>query len=260
MNIENLVTALNKSIVTIKSLTEKLDNCDTKIYVPNFTGANPADTLNRLWGKPIGITNKNWPKWKELPQYIEELKKKGTTEVAFNEDDMRLEHAFTVDIRGLDLQNNLSKNIVAFSFFISDADFHDASEVNTSHSEVVLLTEEDIAKGEYPGDIPIRSLDRKQATFFLEPLQVPSTIFTKHSFEEDSVEAQLYNAVWGLSARVGGFPIWFQGTEEERKKKFEKHSKMGPFLMQFDQTFGDINLKDCGVMYIWGKDAFFQCY
>jgi len=34
----------------------------------------------------------------------------------------------------------------------------------------------------------------------------------------------------------------------------------GGFVMQFDEAFADVNLGDCGVMYVMGYGAWFQCY
>ncbi|MBA3545927.1 MAG: hypothetical protein H0T76_05560 [Nannocystis sp.] len=60
----------------------------------------------------------------------------------------------------------------------------------------------------------------------------------------------LGSAIYGASARAGGSPIWLQGEEHDD----------GGFLLQFDESFANVNLGDCGVMYAFTDTQFWQCH
>jgi hypothetical protein len=129
--------------------------------------------------------------------------------------------------------------------------------------------------------------------FTLVPIAVPAAVFGKHA--EGTPLAALHNAIWKAPARIGGEPIWLQGDpdeqddfgyepededegegegededseDEDSDDEAPSHIPPAPlglpgfgwFIMQFDESFADVNLGDCGVMYVTGDDAHFQCY
>ncbi len=67
---------------------------------------------------------------------------------------------------------------------------------------------------------------------------------------EELVGVHLGSAIYGASARAGGSPIWLQGEEHDD----------GGFLLQFDESFANVNLGDCGVMYAFTDTQFWQCH
>jgi hypothetical protein len=60
---------------------------------------------------------------------------------------------------------------------------------------------------------------------------------------------KLKNALAKLSVRVLGGPDWIQDPQPGK----------GPFLLQFDERFVDVNLGDKGRMYVYADTAFWQC-
>ncbi len=51
------------------------------------------------------------------------------------------------------------------------------------------------------------------------------------------------------NARAGGEPLWLQGEEYG-----------GEFLLQFDEGFANVNLGDCGIMFVFSDEQFWQCH
>ena len=167
--------------------------------------------------------------------------------------------------------------------FISNAHYNEAWEPGTAHTQVVFLGEEDVARGACAGEPPRRSREREARRFALVPVIVPIAVFSK--LDEGSPLAALRDAIWKAPMRLGGDPIWLQGDPDEQDdygdfgddedgeegEGDEEGEAAAPqerlgmpghggFVLQFDESFVDVNLGDCGVMYVTGNDAHFQCY
>jgi hypothetical protein len=86
-----------------------------EIYLLKVTGKNPTpDTINRIFGVPVGIDDKSWPRYNEM------------TDLKIKEwdGDTRMDHIFTLDLRGLNIYN--PENASALAFFISDCKMNNA--------------------------------------------------------------------------------------------------------------------------------------
>ncbi len=82
-----------------------------------------------------------------------------------------------------------------------------------------------------------------------EHLEVASAAFAELDDEQESPRRRLRGAIYGASARAGGSPLWLQGDEHD-----------GDFLLQFDESFADVNLGDCGIMFVFTDTQFWQCH
>ena len=83
-----------------------------------------------------------------------------------------------------------------------------------------------------------------------EHLEVASSAFDRDGDDEqESPRRVLRSEIYRASARAGGSPIWLQGDEHD-----------GDFLLQFDESFANVNLGDCGVMYVFTDTQFWQCH
>ncbi len=73
-------------------------------------------------------------------------------------------------------------------------------------------------------------------------------VFTGDEPGEPKLRA-LWSKLYDAGAYAGGQPMWLQYPEHE-----------GHFVLQFDESFIDINLGDAGVMYVFADTAFWQCH
>jgi len=96
-----------------------------------------------------------------------------------------------------------------------------------------------------PFKVPVIIFGNPNAEYFdseKEFADIPEPLKTKLN--------ELHKKVYGLNARVGGNPQWLQYNEGDEFS----------FIMQFDEGFADVNLGDCGLMYVYTDDAFWQCH
>lgn len=87
---------------------------------------------------------------------------------------------------------------------------------------------------EAPEDTPVREAQSFEAV----RVNVPSEAWRGGPVQD---------GVRRLGARALGAPLWLQGDEYD-----------GEFVMQFDESFLDINLGDSGIMYVFADTAFWQ--
>jgi hypothetical protein len=144
---------------------------------------------------------------------------------------------------------------VAVALYILRPQENEAYEVDNGQTALVALGPDDVARG--PAAPTEQDLRPRHVT--ATQLEVASSAFAGYYVEdadgnevdeeEDSPRRRLRQAIYALSARAGGGPIWLQGDEYD-----------GDFLLQFDESFADVNLGDVGVMYIFTDQQFWQCH
>jgi hypothetical protein len=261
--------------------------CDTLIYVPDFDAAPTDDGLHRVWGPPVGIDGDTWPRFDGLRELFEE----SSMPEGWDGSDTRMEHVFTIDLRGLE-GVRAPAGARAMMLFLSNASYNEAWEAGTSQTEVVFLDEAAVARGLCREPLPPRGDSRTEKRFTLVPIRVPAAVFAASG--DDPVLGELRKAIWQAPARLGGAPIWLQGEEDGdddwggddeggddeggddeggdddggdgdvaapiQAAPIPGRLAGGGFMMQFDEAFADVNLGDCGVMYVMGHGAWFQCY
>jgi hypothetical protein len=172
-----------------------------------------AKDISRIGGKPIGIDAKNWP--------MHEGK--------------ALSHLMTIDLHTLDLPF-VPRNR-ALAVFCLNPDDNGAYEPGNPFTRVVLISPQDIKKGE-PAEVPAHP-QLTAAKLETAPLtnQDPMTFF-------------------------GGVPKYIQGDPFEShdfSEGLQKSIESGGFYCQFDESLVPMNLGDSGVMYVFERTAFWQC-
>jgi hypothetical protein len=206
----------------------------TKLYFFERLEEEPEATdLNRLGGRPIGVDAGSWP-------------------LKGGDEDQPMEHMYTLDMATVPgLQSRVGEGVRAVSLFVYNPSYNEAWTAYNSDTEVVLLTEDDVAKGPFEGDLPVGDASGARK-FSVQEAEVPAEIFLEVHWDEerDPQLEEIRNGVYQSNAWGGGQPIWLQGDEGA-----------GPdFVMQFDEGFVYMNLGDSGVMYVYPDTAFWQCH
>lgn len=134
----------------------------------------------------------------------------------------------------------------AVALYVLDPEENEAWESDSGLTALVSLSADDLAGGDAePTD---QDLGLREVT--AETIAVASAVFEDHLDDgEDSPRRILRNKIYNAPARAGGQPIWLQGEEGG-----------GRFLLQFDEAFANLNLGDCGVMYVFAETQFWQCH
>lgn len=276
-------------IQTIESLASQFPRRDVTLYFPDFDAEPPADCLNQTFGAPVGVEADNWPIYKDLPALLAQA---GDGD---GDGDLRMEHVCTIDLKHAP-KLGAPAGARALQLYISNAGYNEAWQPGTAHTHVVVLSDAEVAAGPFKdGDIPARSQGRSSRRFTLVPVAVPSEVFG--TTEAGTPLAELRKAIYGAPARLGGEPMWLQGDPDENEdfgydeddggddedgegdeggdegdedgddeaeaprvvKPLGTPVRFG-FFMQFDEQFADVNLGDCGIMYVTGGDAHWQCH
>jgi hypothetical protein len=275
----------------LRALAERCAERDTTLYFPDFDTDPGPGSLNRVGGPPIGVSLRTWPRVSKAR--LAKLMKEAGGE--WDGEDTRMEHLFTVDLAGIGKDLGAPEGARAMSVFISDALYNSAYSQGTDETAVVFLREEDCAKGPFKGAVPTRSEEHEVKTFSLVKIVVPSKVFVHDATEADADLGALHKAIFNAPAYLGGEPIWVQGDPDENdfgddeddgdededededdgdedededdgddegdNEEASASLSGGPtFMLQFGEEFVDVNLGDCGTMYVFGDDAFWQCY
>ncbi|MCS6796280.1 MAG: toxin-antitoxin system YwqK family antitoxin [Raineya sp.] len=150
----------------------------------------------------------------------------------------KMQHIFTLDIRTMPLlAKRVLQDTIAISFFVFEPEYNEAYEPFNNQTAILFLKENDIQQTKKETD---------SYTFQITELQVPNEIFDYECNEE---AAEIRKKVFQAPCYVLGEPIWLQDEQHQ-----------GNFILQFDETFGGVNLGDGGVMYVFEDTAFWQCY
>lgn len=242
------------------------------LYFPDFSTPPPDDSLNRVFGPPVGVTDHEWPLYPQLGELMQHASRAALRSSlghppAWDPDDLRMEHIFTVDLRGVRLAG-APPEARAMLLFLSNASYHHADQNGNGDTVVLFLGEREIARGPYRGAMPRRSLERWSRRFSLQRIDVPGDVFDSQ-VEPGSPIALLQDAIWQAPARLGGCPMWVREPRDPRDYHLalapDRPRTVGPrgrntFLMQFERRFADVNLGKDGIMYVSGTGAYYQAY
>jgi hypothetical protein len=206
------------------------------LYVLEPTDGPVDDAIGRIGGPPVGIAPDDWP-------------------CRAGDSDWPMTHVWTLDLAELpDLRRRLDEDIRAVALFVHNPSSNEAWRPGTPESDVRLLTRADVdAFGEFDGPLPADS-SGPPTGYTVQAVDIPEAVFSRvdtASYLYAPPELRrLRDAIYAAPARAGADPIWLQGATDGQ----------GPFLLQFDEAFADINLGDNGVMYVFGGDAFWQSH
>lgn len=232
------------------------------LYFPDFETPAEEGSLNRVFGPPVGLEYGQWPYY---PRLQELLHRAGQAHAW--DGDLRMEHVFTLDLRGVRLPS-APPEAAAMMLFISNVEAHHGHQNGNADTRVVFLTESDIERGLYAGPLPRRSVHRWSRRFSLQRVDVPGDVFDPQD-DDDSAISLLQDAIWQAPARVGGCPMWVREPTDPRdfiplmtpaRPIISGLRGRTSFLMQFEQRFAPLNLGNFGVMYVSGTGAYYQDY
>ena len=199
------------------------------VYLLENLEREPTVTdINRCCGTAIGVSPDKWPE----------------------RNGQKMEHAITLDLSSTPrLKAQFPANTAAVAVFVSSLDFNEAFEPGTEETAVLLLTDQELAKGVNAGAGPTND-ESESTTFVAHEVTLPIEVFAEdiHDRDEDDPVYELNEALCAFSM-VGGKPIWLQGVDHD-----------GEFILQFDDSLVDMNLGDGGVMYVFRDTAFWQCH
>ncbi len=203
------------------------DSASTTIYVfEKLDGAPEGDTLNRVGGRPFGVTAETWP-------------------LKDDDADSPMQHMLTLDLDTVPAIRQAYKDEVrAVSLFVRNPGNNKAWTPNNADTEVMALTRDEAA--EFEGELPTGG--ENAHGFAVHEVEVPVGAFTV-PYDGDEELRRVRGAIYTANAWGGGQPMWLQGDDY-----------FGVFVMQFDEGFVPMNLGDCGIMYVFADTAFWQCH
>lgn len=204
------------------------DEESTTVYVFERLDAEPdGDTLNRIGGRPFGITAQTWP-------------------LRGDDADSPMQHMLTLDLETVPkLRAGLDDTVRALSVFVRNPDYNEAWTAHNDDTQVVAVGRDACAK--FEGELPVG--DEAATGFAVHEVEVPVGAFTV-PYDGDADLRGVRDAIYSTNAWGGGRgPLWLQGEEY-----------FGKFVLQFDEGFVFMNLGDCGIMYVFADTAFWQCH
>ncbi|MFX1376467.1 MAG: hypothetical protein ACFFA0_11690 [Promethearchaeota archaeon] len=231
------IERLSRQILSEYNLTS------TQLYLFNkIEKKYLKDSINRIFGPPIGITDETWPKYDKMSNL--ELKEW--------DGDTRMDHIFTLDLKDLDIYN--PDKARAMALFISDSQYHNAWVPFNDEVKILFLAEEIVNRGEFQGKLP-KKQPENTSSFEIIPIKVPEEIFRLEELEFESIDEKLFQLLDELSSLIhnsphaGGQPIWIQDMEWNPKRDF--------LLAQFDENFIDVYTR-YGMMYIFATNQWVE--
>ncbi|MBL4689234.1 MAG: hypothetical protein JKY37_31870 [Nannocystaceae bacterium] len=249
-------------IEQIRSLADGFGDSERnlRLYFPDLETAPPTDCLNRVFGPPIGLGPELWPTYAKLGELLAEA----DCVDDWDPRDTRMEHVFTVDLRGIRVIG-APRDARAMLLFISNAGYHRACGEGNAHTSVVFLSEQQVANGLYQGPLPRRSLQRWSRRFTMQPVDVPGDVFDvpRGVVGCDPKLIPLYAAIRQAPARLGGCPTWLRREGPGQAAEPSHAPRVGlparkNFMMQFRSSFADVNLGRSGIMFVGGQGAYYQ--
>lgn len=200
----------SEAIETIQELASRFrdEERNLVLHFPDLDTPPAADSYNRVFGPPVGLTEEHWPTFPELGELLQQA----NCVSQWDRRDTRMEHVFTIDLRGIDLLG-APAGAEAMMLFLSNASFHRACREDSPHTSVMFLDRSQLRRGTYQGHLPKRSLYRWSRRFSLVPIAVPGEVFDVPNLDllPDDLLVELFEAIRQAPARLGGCPITVNG-------------------------------------------------
>lgn len=186
-----------------------------------------SSTFHRLGGLPTGGASLEWPCRGGEP----------------------MTHVLTIDLASMPevrervAGDQATDEVRALSLFVHSPQHNEAFAPGNDATRVLLigegLAEQEATPPEGSEVLPVESVETVR-------IEVLSVLFAAGW----SGGKKLKNAMEKLPAMAGGNPSWIQKPQRGK----------GPFILQFDERFADVNVGDRGRMYVFSDTAFFQCH
>lgn len=155
-------------------------------------------------------------------------------------DDEPMVHLFTIDLRELPEAKKRWPKHDHLCFFIWNPDENEAFEPDSGQTAVLFTT------GDEEHDAPDGAEIRPKQGYAVKAAEVDPAIYDS---EPDTDEWETLMDLMDHDLRILGRPVWVQDDED-----------VGGYVGQFSESFVDVNLGDAGTMYLFQKDAFWQCH
>lgn len=195
----------------------------TRVYVLQVErdGYEPKEgTIARSGGKAPGVADADVPKDKSGEP---------------------LTHLFTLDLNEIpELQEKYS-GARGLAVFCPEPNSGDRSD----ELELVPVTGDAIALVPNNGG---DDDDEEGRPIAIVPLDVPLAVFERS--KEDGVAKEIRKIIFNAAGHVLGEPFWIQDDE----------GGADDFIMQINEGLCDVNLGDCGSLYVFDGGTVFQCY
>lgn len=220
------IRALRKLAVKARVGTQPMVRIYQLVPGKKLTAKAPRG-VTRAGGPPIGVLAKSRPKYAGKP----------------------MEHLITLDLDEVPTLREHKKlaKVRALALFISNAKANKASSEGTRETKVVLLSADDIKRGEWAG---AAVSDPTPIALAVWPIDVPAAVFSYDPWESDD-EPNAKNPLYQLFSelmsgnRAGGGVIHWSGESATKG-----------FLFQFTGDLVDVNLGDAGTMYVYLDRAY----
>jgi hypothetical protein len=205
------------------------DETTKRTFVFRTDAAPTATMVNRLFGPPIGVDSKTWPKHGKKP----------------------MQHLITLETRLLSpsvAAAYAKAGTQAIAVFVSSLDKHEAFKPRTKHAVIVPLSAKDIARGAEVIDDD----DRTKAGVALDAVtcELPDAVFKGGAKQ---------GALWELRRTLDQTD--FVSLDRTSPNWIQDPQPAGVFLFELDENFaGELNLGDAGRFYVFDATAFMQCH
>jgi hypothetical protein len=187
-----------------------------------------SDALHRVGGLPPGGGELKWPLKNGMPMV----------------------HLLTLDLAAMpELRERVTKwksvppeEVRTVSLFLHSPKHNDANMPFTDESAVIFVGERFARE---TAQAPAGAEVLPEEPLAAIRIEVPAPLYMAGW----TGGKKLKGALGKLSVCVAGGPHWIQDPQPGK----------GPFVMQFDERFVDVNLGDKGRMYVYADTAFWQC-
>lgn len=157
-----------------------------------------------------------------------------------------LTHLFTLDLDEIPELQQKYGGARALAFFCPEPNSGD----RTDELEWVPISAEAIAaipRDEATNEDDEDDEDDEAQPIAILPLDVPCAMFIRSG--DDGPMKEMRKMIFNAAGHVFGEPFWIQEEEGD-----------GDFIMQINEGLCDVNLGDCGSLYVFGWGTVFQCY
>jgi hypothetical protein len=156
-------------------------------------------------------------------------------------------HLWTLATADVPALRRAYRDAAAVAMYLLAPATNEAFEIDNGQTALIALSELDVRGG--PG-LATRE-DLPEVGVIARTVGVPASAFARdpHHDSDDAIQNRLCAEIYSAGCRAGGHPIWLQDEEHD-----------GEFLLQFDETFVNVNLGDVGVMYVFKDQQFWQCH
>jgi hypothetical protein len=200
-------------IQNIEALASAFPSRNVTLYFPDFATRPPADSLNQVFGAPVGVRADNWPTFAGLPALLEQIGEA-------LEDPPRPADGAHLLHRPCGASTSSARRpgpASCSSISATPASTRRGRRARRTRGWSSSATRRS-RRGPFKGPLPARSRDRELRRFTLVPVTVPAEVFAVDPEDKDTPLGKLRKAIWAAPGRLGGEPIWLQGDPRRGRR------------------------------------------